>query len=100
FNEAPGPTGQTILQIRFDNVPHFQQGGMTVSAEIRLYEGDNRLEVQYGEISIPMGEDPFMASAGWEGPLGVEGADVLNCSPSCTTANWPRNTIYTYRDAP
>lgn len=100
FNEAPGPAGQAVLQIRFDDVPHFAQAGMTVSAEVRLYEGDNRLEVQYGEIGIPMGEDPFQASAGWEGPLGMEGADLLNCSPNCTTADWPRNTIYTYRDAP
>lgn len=96
-----GPPAQQVLRIQFIDIVRFGQDlDLHVSAEVRLYESDSRVEVQYGEVSIGVTGENFSATAGWEGPAGRQGADILGCSPNCTSANWPTFTTWTYRDAP
>ncbi|MCK6550561.1 choice-of-anchor D domain-containing protein [Myxococcota bacterium] len=91
-----GTAPNRIRVLTFLNVPRYGStpGATTVNAEVRLYEGTNVIEVHYGTASA--GPTFFSASAGWENPTGTAGANVLGCTTSCATPNWPTNTIYRY----
>jgi len=96
-----GADGQRILRMQFPEIVRFgQDPDLHVSAEVRLYEADSRVEVQYGAASVGPNGDLFSATAGWEGPGGIQGADILGCSPNCTAADWPAFTTWTYREEP
>jgi hypothetical protein len=91
-----GAPPNRVLHITFTNVPHF--GGppsSTVSAEIRLREIDQVIEVHYGELTDPAGGH-FQTGVGWESDAGLNGADVLGCSPFCASMQWPAFSVYRY----
>ncbi len=58
-----------------------------------MYEGTNVIEVYYGGTN---GNANWSPSAGWEDNTGTRGLDPLGCSPGCTGADWPTDTVYTY----
>jgi hypothetical protein len=83
------------FQFNFVNVP--LRGGPVsarVNARISLHTS-NVITVHYGEITDPSGST-FQASAGWNASGGTHGADVLGCSPTCGSADWPTNTVVRY----
>jgi hypothetical protein len=87
--------GRRALQINFVNVPlHNGPAAARVNARITIAPS-NVIEVHYGEITDPSGAT-FQASAGWNGPGGARGADLLGCSPACQSSDWPTNTRVRY----
>lgn len=92
--------GQGVLHVHFDRVPNYgASNGRALTAMISLYEAGSRVVVHYGDLE-PGSPSNQGASVGWEGPLGLVGANVLPCTPNCRFNDWPRNSIFTYRDAP
>jgi len=49
-----GASGSQVLHIVYSQVPHFQSQG-EVNVEVRLYEGSNDIEVQYGVSGVGTG---------------------------------------------
>jgi hypothetical protein len=85
--------------ITFLNVGAFTTtNNRLVSAEVRLFETSNRIEVHYGPLVAPGGATTdFTASAGWENTFGNRGGNVLGaCTASCASLNWPTDTVVTY----
>ena len=96
-----GATPNRVRTIVFENVPAFGAAAdhYLLTAEVRLREGSNVIEVHYGRIQI-VGMTPpndFSASAGWEDAAGLNGQNVLGCGATCGASVWPTNTIFTYR---
>lgn len=103
---SAGPTSATttllgaapdrVRVFTFLNVPRYGSvaGAAGLNAEVRLFEGSNAIEVHYGAVTG--GSTTFSASAGWESPDGLYGANVLGCTTNCSTANWPANTVFRY----
>lgn len=94
--------GRGVLDIEFDRIPHYSDSpGAVITAQIRLREDGNVVEVLYGEVEGSSNGVGFSASAGWEGPFGLTGAATLpGCTPTCRSFDWPTNTVYTFRDPP
>lgn len=95
-----GPMGQRMLRIRFTDLSPFGDNQTTINAEVRLVEGDDSVQVFYGDLVNGPTPRGFNASVGWDGPNGLVGEDVLGCSPRCSATNWPAATMCTYSDAP
>jgi len=85
------------------NVPQFGPGVSyyLLTAELRLYEGRNTIEVHYGALQ-QIGSTPndFSATVGWEGPSGAIGQNILGCGSTCLASDWPSNTVFTYSPSP
>ncbi len=93
-----GAAPQRVRTFTFLDVTGFSSQTPIVSAEARLYESTNVIEVHYGPIMLRAND--FTASAGWESFDGSAGADVLGCSPSCGGLDWPESTILRYTPDP
>jgi hypothetical protein len=92
-----GVPGSQVRAFTFLDVAAFGNNTPLVNAEIRLFEQTHEIEVHYGSITV-RGVD-FSGSAGWESFDGLEGAD-LGCSPGCSAADWPADTIIRYVPVP
>ena len=104
FARAANPPAQATTQLvgaapnrvrifTFLNGPPFQGPIGQVSAEVRLYEGTNVIEVYYGPL---LGGAAWSASVGWEDVTGTRGLDPLGCSPGCGPADWPEDMVFIY----
>ena len=94
---STGTTPNRELVLTFQNVPQFSAGTVLLNVEIRLHETTNVITVHYGQLGTVGGTTrPHNASVGWESWSGTRGADVLGCAPSCATAVWPADTLFTY----
>ena len=87
--------GQTIFHIAYISVAAISGSTDRITGEIRLFANSNVIELHYGAYTNAPGLSQFSASAGWEGPSGVLGADILGCGASCRQANFPANTVFT-----
>ena len=86
-----GTAPNRVRHITFQNIPRWPADG-SYSAEVRLFETSNVVEVHYGAVIV--GANPPSASAGWEASIPQTfGGDVLGCSPNCGESNWPTSTI-------
>jgi hypothetical protein len=91
-----GTAPNRVRTITYLNIPRFATGTGVLTAEVRLHETTNVIEVHYGTIADPQNNTTWGASVGWESQGGTRGAAVLACTPSCGETMWPTNTIYTY----
>jgi len=93
-----GVAPNRVRRFTFVNVPRFGHSASdhrTVTAEVRLHETTDEIEIHYGTLTSAGSPSDFSASAGWEDSNGVSGADILGCGATCTAADWPASTIYT-----
>jgi cysteine-rich repeat protein len=90
-----GTAPNRVRTITWLNIPHFGNQAGQVSAEIRLYEGTDVIELYYGALVDPAAT-AWSASTGWESEGGTRGADNLGCGATCAAANWPTNTRYVH----
>lgn len=68
-----------------------------LQAEVRLYEGSNTVQVDYGTNTIAN----LSANLGAENAQGVATmSNPFGCGTYCTSANWPANTTYTFPQQP
>jgi cysteine-rich repeat protein len=91
-----GTAPNRVRVITFSNVSRFGNPMRTVNAEVRLHETTNVIEVHYGQMAGAATMPDFNATVGWESATGARGADALGCSPNCSGANWPADSIFTY----
>ncbi|MBI4822471.1 MAG: choice-of-anchor D domain-containing protein [Deltaproteobacteria bacterium] len=92
-----GASPNRVRSFTMIDVPKFgatSANPVRVSAEIRLHESTNIVEIHYGPTFGAAAE--FSASVGWESSGGIFGADVLGCSPNCRLADWPTDTVLRY----
>ncbi len=93
-----GASPNRVRTLSFVNVAAFGAGTSyyLLTAELRLYEGSNRIEIHYGRVqTIGATPNDFSATVGWEDLLGTNGVNLLDCGSSCRVANWPTDTVFT-----
>jgi cysteine-rich repeat protein len=83
-----------VQRFTFVDVTGFTADTPLITAEIRLFEGTNVIEVHYADL-VPRAND-FEASAGFESLSGTYGQDVLGCGAQCASLHWPTDTLYRY----
>ncbi len=93
-----GVAPNRVRRFTFVNHQRYSAAQDTVSAEIRLYETTNVIEVHYGTTTAA--STSFSASVGWESQGAYRGEEVLTCTPSCRGSDWPTDTIITYTPTP
>lgn len=96
-------TGNAPNRVRvftFQNVGRYgpsSTDGTVVTAEVRLFETTNVIEVHYGTVTQTSATpSTFSATVGYETTGGLSGAHAIACGATCSTANWPTSTIYRY----
>lgn len=96
-------TGNAPNRVRvftFQNVGRYNPSGVdgtVLTAEVRLYETTNVIEVHYGTVTqTAPTQTVFSATVGYETTGGLAGAHAIACGANCATANWPASTIYRY----
>lgn len=82
------PSGSELV-VEFANWNYFV-GSSSFSFQVRL-NASGLIQIHYGSHSGTEGD----ASAGFENSAGTQGANLLSCSPLCSGAGWPTNTLYT-----
>lgn len=98
-----GEAPRRVLAIEWHNLqhagwtpPYKGEEWAAYSFQVRLHEGTNEISMHYGGDAVLLGRTPPLAfSMGVEGLDGVEGMDVSDtrCSPSCSAANFPLDTV-------
>ncbi len=97
YQQVLGTTPNRRLAITLLNVPRFSGGRELLNVQIRLHETTNLIEVHYGSLGTTgLPSSAFSASVGWEDWTGTRGENALPCGASCTIADWPADTIFTY----
>lgn len=85
-----GTPPDSVLVLRFER---YVVNGARVDAEVRLHEGDGRIEVTYGDADPTFGG---AAIVGWESFDGKRGDDPLTCNPQCDGTSWPATGTIVY----
>ncbi len=91
FYQTTGTTGSRVLVIEWNNAGNYNATSDTFSFQLRIYEGTNVIEFDYGPRSVV---------GAWDGTIGIEdasgsvGASEI-CTPSCTPADVASNTAIT-----
>jgi hypothetical protein len=94
-----------VLHIRLLDMVH-ALGSPHFDVEVRLFEGTNAIELHYRRYPLTFFHDrptftgEYSASAGWEGPGGLVGQDLLGCTPVCRDWDWPWNIVYRLTASP
>jgi cysteine-rich repeat protein len=98
--QLTGTAPNRVRVLTFENVGRYGFGadGTVITAEVRLYETTNVIEVHYGTVTqTTMTTSNYSATVGYETTMGLGGAHTIACGSTCnTTANWPTSTIYRY----
>ena len=90
-----GTPGSRVRQFTFRYVPKYDTGDSVVIAQVRLFEFNDIVEVHYGpHLQVGPTATAWSASAGWEAAGGTRGAAILGCTPTCSSNNYPVNTVY------
>jgi hypothetical protein len=88
-----GAPGSRTLTVSWENVPHINVGGNTLSFQVTLYEGTNNIVVQY--LDTVTGS--AFSNNGAGATAGVEAGDGINATQfSCFTASLFDNMALLY----
>jgi uncharacterized protein (TIGR03382 family) len=106
--KVEGATPNRVFTIEWRNMQRnaAAQSGPAWSAysfQVRLYETSNEISLHYGGAGATAGQAPLLSASmgvvNGAGDAGFELSDS-NCSPGCTAANFPVNTVVRLRLAP
>lgn len=103
-----GEAPRRVLAVEWQNLQHASpqykgEDWAAYSVQVRLHEGTNEITMHYGGDFVLLGRTPPLAFAmGLEGIDGQQGVDASDtrCSPGCTAANFPIDTVIRFEVVP